>query len=242
MTAVACGNERSSNSECPMSDSDDPDNTHELVHRLIVSKINKASLTPSSASSGQGNRQWQRTKQIQGKSWTCSGIIMTNILDLDPAEGDDVDMPDGSHHHCNPLESRLPIIRSSLQTFMRPIFPQDSPLGPFKYCEVFVECRSLIEPQQGSTFHVHFQAFLQSSKKQSAAALNKLIPISSEISLIWSLCEGGLWQSDYYQQCIALGDANPWMSLFSLGTKVLNNAAKHSVKIKKRKVSSFTII
>ena len=118
MTAVACGNERSSNSECPMSDSDDPDNTHELVHRLIVSKINKASLTPSSASSGQGNRQWQRTKQIQGKSWTCSGIIMTNILDLDPAEGDDVDMPDGSHHHCNPLESLLLIIRSSLQTFM----------------------------------------------------------------------------------------------------------------------------
>ena len=68
MTAVACGNERSSNSECPMSDSDDPDNTHELVHRLIVSKINKASLTPSSASSGQGNRQWQRTKQSKGKA------------------------------------------------------------------------------------------------------------------------------------------------------------------------------
>ena len=242
MTAVACGVERSSNSECPMSDNDDPDNTtHELVLRLIVSKINEASQTPSFASSGQRNRQWQRTKQIQGRSWTCSGIIMTNILDLIPAEGDAVDMPDGSHHHRNPLESRLPIIRSSLQTFMRPIFPQDSPLGPFKYYEVFVECRSLIEPQQGSTFHVHFQAFLQSSKKQSAAALNKLIPISSKISLIWSLCEGGLWQSDYYQQCIAPGDANPWMSLFSLGTKVLNNAAKHSAK-EKRKVSSSTII
>ena len=100
MTAVACGVERSSNSECPMSDNDDPDNTHELVQRLIVSKINEASQTPSSASSGKGNRQWQITKQIQGRSWTCSGIIMINILDLVPAAGDDVDLPDGSHH-CN---------------------------------------------------------------------------------------------------------------------------------------------
>ncbi len=169
---------------------------------------------------------------------------MINILDLSlvPAAGDDVDMPDGSHHRCNPLESRLPIIRSSLQTFMRPIFPQDSLLDPFKYCKVFVECRSLILPQQGSTFHVNFQTFLQSSKNQSEAALNKLFPISSEISLIWSLCEGGLWQNENYQKCIAQGDANPWVSLFSLGKMVLNNAAKHSEKIKKQKVSPSTII
>ncbi len=113
MTAVACGVERSSNLECPMSYNDDPDNTHNLVPRLIVSKINEASQTPSAASSGQGNRQWRRTKQIQTKSWTCSGIIMINMLDpvpSVPAAGDDVEMPDGSDH-CNPLKSRLQRIK-----------------------------------------------------------------------------------------------------------------------------------
>jgi hypothetical protein len=165
---------------------------------------------------------------------------MIDILDLVPAVEDDQDVPDLD---CHPLESRLPRIKSLLQTFMQPIFPQESLLlDPFKYFEVFVECKSLLEPQQGSTFIVHFRTFLQSSKNKSAPALKKLISASTEISLIWSLCEGGLWQNDYYQQCIAPGDANPWMSLFSLGTKILNNAAKHSEKIKKRRVSSFTII
>ena len=95
---------------------------------------------------------------------------MIDILDLVPAVEDDQNMPDQSDHY-HPLESRLPRIKSSLQTFMQPIFPQDSLLGPFKSFEVFVECRSLLEPQQGSTFHVHFQAFYHSSKKQSGAAL-----------------------------------------------------------------------
>ena len=164
---------------------------------------------------------------------------MIDILYLVPAVEDYQDVPDLD---CHPLESRLPRIKTSLQTFMQPIFQQDSLLDPFKYFEVFVECKSLLEPHQGSTFHVYFQTFLQSSKNKSDAALKKLIPVSSEISLIWALCEGGLWQSVYYQQCIDPGDANPWMSLFSLGKKVLNNAAKHSEKIKKRKVSSSTII
>jgi hypothetical protein len=62
-----------------MSYNDDPDNTHELVQRLIVSKINEASQTPSAASSGQGNQPWKITGKIQGKSWTFSGIIMINI-------------------------------------------------------------------------------------------------------------------------------------------------------------------
>jgi hypothetical protein len=91
-------------------------------------------------------------------SWTSSGIIIIDILDPVPAEEGDVDMLDGSDHR-HPLESLLPIIRSLLQTFMQPIFPQDFLLGPFKYCKVFVECRSLLEPQQGSTFHVYFLAF-----------------------------------------------------------------------------------
>ena len=238
MTAVAHVVERSSNFECPMSDNDNSDNAHEYLQRLIASRIT-ASQTPSDSSNLE-NRQCKRKKEIKGKSWTCSGMIMIDILDLVPAVEDDQDVPDLD---CHPLESRLPRIKSLLQTFMQPIFPQESLLlDPFKYFEVFVECKSLLEPQQGSTFIVHFRTFLQSSKNKSDSALKKLISASTEISLIWSLCEGGLWQSDYYQQCIAPGDANPWMSLFSLGTKVLNNAAKHSVKIKKRKVSSFTII
>jgi hypothetical protein len=221
-----------------MSDNDNSDNAHEYLQRLIASRIT-ASQTPSDSSNLE-NRQCKRKKEIKGKSWTCSGMIMIDILDLVPAVEDDQDVPDLD---CHPLESRLPRIKSLLQTFMQPIFPQESLLlDPFKYFEVFVECKSLLEPQQGSTFIVHFRTFLQSSKNKSDSALKKLISASTEISLIWSLCEGGLWQNDYYQQCIALGDANPWMSLFSLGTKILNNAAKHSEKIKKRRVSSFTII
>jgi hypothetical protein len=166
MTAVACGVEQSSNSKCPMSNNDDPDNTHELVQRLIVSKINEASQTPSAAASGQGNRKWRRTKQIQAKSWTCSGMIMISMLDLVPAvpaAGDDVEMPDRSDH-CNPLQSRLPRIKSSLQTFMQPVFPQDSLLDPLKYFEVFVVCRSLLDPQLGSTFHVHVKHFYRAAR------------------------------------------------------------------------------
>ena len=221
-----------------MSNNDNSDNAHEYLQRLIASRIT-ASQTPSDSSNLE-NRQCKRKKEIKGKSWTCSGMIMIDILDLVPAVEDDQDVPDLD---CHPLESRLPRIKSLLQTFMQPIFPQESLLlDPFKYFEVFVECKSLLEPQQGSTFIVHFRTFLQSSKNKSDSALKKLISASTEISLIWSLCEGGLWQNDYYQQCIAPGDANPWMSLFSLGTKILNNAAKHSEKIKKRRVSSFTII
>ncbi len=44
---------------------------------------------------------------------------MIDTLDLVPAPGNDVDMPDGSDH-SHPLGSRLPIIKSSLQTFMQP--------------------------------------------------------------------------------------------------------------------------
>jgi hypothetical protein len=221
-----------------MSDNDNSDHAHEELQRLIASQIT-ATQSPSDSSNHE-IRQCQRKKEIRGKSWTCSGMIMIDILDLVPAVEDDQDVPDLD---CHPLESRLPRIKSLLQTFMQPIFPQESLLlDPFKYFEVFVECKSLLEPQQGSTFIVHFRTFLQSSKNKSDSALKKLISASTEISLIWSLCEGGLWQNDYYQQCIAPGDANPWMSLFSLGTKILNNAAKHSEKIKKRRVSSFTII
>ena len=222
-----------------MSDNDNSDHAHEELQRLIASQIT-ATQSPSDSSNHE-IRQCQRKKEIRGKSWTCSGMIMIDILDPVPAVEDDQDVPDLD---CHPLESRLPRIKSLLQTFMQPIFPQDSLIEPFKYFEVFVECRSLLEPQQGSTFHVHFQTFLQSSNNKLDAAhfIKKLIPVSSEISLIWALCEGGLWQNVYYQQCIAPGDANPWMSLFSLGTKILNNAAKHSEKIKKRRVSSFTII
>jgi hypothetical protein len=236
MTVVAHVVEKSSNLACQMSDIIDSDNAYEDFQRLIVSTI-AAAETPSPGSSNAENRQWHRTKQMKGKSWTCSGIIIIDILDPVPAAGDDLEMPD----QHNPLESRLPRIKSSLHAFMNPIFPQDSLIKPYKYFEVFVECKSLLEPQQGSTFHVHFRAFLQCSKERTNTALKKLIPLSSEFFLIWSLCEGGLWQNEYYQQCIAPGDANPWMSLFSLGTKVLNNAAKHSER-KKRKVSSSTII
>ena len=58
-----------------MSDNDDSDNAHELLQRLIVSKINSASQTPSD-SSAHGTQQSQRTKQIQGKSWKCSGLLI----------------------------------------------------------------------------------------------------------------------------------------------------------------------
>ena len=179
-----------------MSDNVDSDNAHEVLQRLIVSKINSVSQTPSSDSSEQGIRDWSRTKQIRGKSWICSGIIITDMLDPVAAAGDDEDMSEGSDHrvHSNPLDSRLPIIKSLLQSFMRPIFPQDSLLEPFGYFEVYVECRSLLEPQRGSTFHVDFRAFLQSSKSMADTALRKLIPESSEISLSWALCKDGLGQ------------------------------------------------
>ena len=46
--AVAHVVERSSNSECPMSDNVDSDNAHEYLQRLIVSKITSASQAASS--------------------------------------------------------------------------------------------------------------------------------------------------------------------------------------------------
>ena len=158
---------------------------------------------------------------------------MIDLLEPVPAAGDDVDMPDGSHH-CNPLESRLPIIRPSVQTFMRPIFPQDSLLEPFKYFGVFVDCTSLVQPRRGSTFHVNFRAFVQSSKNKTDTALRKLIPESSEISLSWALCKDGLGQNEIYQACISKSESNPWSSLFSLGSMVPNNQAK-SLEKKDRK-------
>ena len=117
-----------------MSDNDNSDNAHEDLQRLIASRIT-ASQTPSDSSNLE-NRQCKRKKEIKGKSWTCSGMIMIDILDLVPAVEDDQDMPDQSDH-CHPLESRLPRIKSSLRTFMQPIFPQESLLlDPFKYFEV----------------------------------------------------------------------------------------------------------
>ena len=223
-----------------MSDNVDSDNAHEYLQRLIVFKITSASQAASSDSSEQGIRQSSRTKQIKGFSWTCSGIIITDRLDPVPAAGDDVDMPDGSDD-SNPLDSRLPIIKSLLQSFMRPIVTQDSLLDPFKFFEVFVECTSLLAPQRGSTFHVDFRAFLQSSKQKTNKALIKLIPVSSEISLSWALCEGGLGQNDKYQACIAESESNPWSSLFSLG-KMVPNCAAISLEKKKRKVSSSSTI
>ena len=238
--AVAHVGERSNYSVCPMSDNVDSANAHEYLQRLIVSKITSASQTPSSDPSEQGIRQWNKTKQIIGMCWTCSGIIMTDILDPVPAAEDDVDMSEGSDH-CNPLHSRLPIIKSLLQSFMRPIFPQDSLLEQFKYFEVFVDCRSLLAPRRGSTFHVDFRAFLQCSKNKTDTALIKLIPASSEIVLSWARCEGGLWQNDNYQSCIAQSDSTPWSSLFSFGIMIPNNAAKN-LERKKRRVSYSTII
>ncbi len=76
MTAVACGVERSSNSECPMSYNDNSDNAHEDLQRLIDSK------SPSNLE----KRQWQRKKEIKGMSWTCSGIIIIDILNPVPAD------------------------------------------------------------------------------------------------------------------------------------------------------------
>ncbi len=55
---------------------------------------------------------------------------------------------------------------TSLQAFMRAIFPQDSLQDSFKYFEVFVECSSLLEPRQGSTFHVDFQAFYSAATRR----------------------------------------------------------------------------
>jgi hypothetical protein len=80
---------------------------------------------------------------------------MIYILDLIPAPGDDVDMPD-ERDHFHPLGSWLQIIKSSLQTFMRPIFPPDSLLDPIKYFEVFVKCRFLLEPQTVSRIVKNF--------------------------------------------------------------------------------------
>ncbi len=97
MTAVAHVVERSSNSECPMSNNDNFDNAHEHLQRLIVSKMTSASQTPSSNSSGHGNRQWQRKQQIRGQSWICSGIIMVDIMDPVPAEGNNGDMLDRNY-------------------------------------------------------------------------------------------------------------------------------------------------
>ena len=224
-----------------MTDNVDSDNAYEVLQHLIVSSINSASKSPSSDSSEQGIRDWSRKKQIRGKSWTCSGIIITDIL-LHPvaAAGDGVDMSDESDQ-SNPLDSRLPIIKSLLQSFMRPIFfPQDSLLEPFGYLEVYVECTSLLAPRRGSTFHVDFRAFLQSSMQKTVTALIKLIPVSSTISLSWALCEGGLGQNDYYQACISQIGSNPWSSLFSLG-KMVPNTKAISLERKKRKVSSSTI-
>ena len=240
MKAVAHVDQRSSNSECPMSDNDDSDNAHELLQRLIVSTIRSASQTPSSDPSGQVEREWKRKKQITGRSWKCSGLLRIDILDPVPAAGDDVDMPDESDH-SNPLHSRLQIIKSLLQTFMRPFFPQDSLLEPFKYFEVFVDCRSLVQPRRGSTFHIDFRVFVQSSMNKTETALTKLIPVSSEISLSWARCKGGVGKNDYYQACNAEGESNPWSSLFSLGKMVPNNAAI-SLEKKKRKVSSSSTI
>jgi hypothetical protein len=165
---------------------------------------------------------------------------MIDILDPVPAAGDDVDMPDESDH-SNPLHSRLQIIKSLLQTFMRPFFPQDSLLDPFKYFEVFVDCRSLVQPRRGSIFHVDFRAFLQSSKSMADTALTKLIPASSEICLSWALCKDGVGQNDSYQACNAESESNPWSSLFSLG-KMVPNSAAISLEKKKRKVSSSSTI
>ena len=223
-----------------MSDNIDCDNAHEYLQRLIVSKINSASQKSSSASSGQVEREWQRKGQIQGASWTCSGIIIIDFVDPVPAASDGVDMP-GGRDHIDPLHSRLQIIKSLLQTFMRPFFPQVSLLEPFKYFEVFVDCRSLVQPRRGSTFHVDFRVFLQIRKSMADTALTKLIPASSEICLSWARCKGGVGQNDHYQACIAEGESNPWSSLFSLG-KMVPNSAAISLERKKRKVSSSSTI
>ena len=78
MTVVAHVVEKSSNLACQMSDIIDSDNAYEDFQRLIVSTI-AAAETPSPDSSNAGNRQWHRTKQMKGKSWTCSGIIIIDI-------------------------------------------------------------------------------------------------------------------------------------------------------------------
>ena len=136
MAVVAHVVEKSSNPECQMSDIIDSDNAYEDLQCLIVSTI-AAAQTPSPGSSNAGNpgQQWHRfhrTKQMKGSSWTCSEIIIIDILDPVHAEGDDLEMPD----QHNPLESRLPRIKSSLQAFMNPIFPQDSLIEPYTYFEV----------------------------------------------------------------------------------------------------------
>ena len=80
-----------------------------------------------------------------------------------------------------------------------------------------------------------FRAFLQSIKTKTDTALTKLIPVSSEISLSWALCEGGLGQNDCYQACNAESESNPWSSLFSLGKMVPNNAA---ISLEEKKAKS----
>jgi hypothetical protein len=103
MTAVAHVVEKSSDQKCQMSYIIDSDNAHEDFQRLIVSTIT-AKHSPSPDPLNAGKRQWDRTKQIRGKSWKRSGIIIIDILDPVPASGDDVEMPDGGDH-CNPLRS-----------------------------------------------------------------------------------------------------------------------------------------
>jgi hypothetical protein len=113
---------------------------------------------------------------------------MIDILDMVPALGDDVEMP-YRRDHFHPLGSLLPIIKSSLQTFMQPIFPQDSLLNPIKKIKVFVECRSLLEPHpnkvQPSTFTS--KQFYKSSKKQSDAALKNCFQYRQKF-LFFGLC------------------------------------------------------
>ncbi len=75
MIAVAHVVEKSSNPECQMSDIIDSDNAHEYFQRLILVSTIVAAQIPSPCSLNAGSRQWDRTKQIKGTSWTCSGII-----------------------------------------------------------------------------------------------------------------------------------------------------------------------
>ena len=51
---------------------------------------------------------------------------------------------ESSHHYKLSPSSFVPV---------QPIFPQDSLLDPFKYFEVFVECRSLLEPRGSGGLH-----------------------------------------------------------------------------------------
>ncbi len=55
------------------------DHAHENLQRLIASQIT-AFQSPSDSSDLE-NRQCQRKKEIKGKSWTCSGMILIDILE-----------------------------------------------------------------------------------------------------------------------------------------------------------------